>query len=176
LKGTLKQGNPEEAAWLLDEGGEEAVGGAARRLRWGLFDAPEGGGHAAAAEELRKRAPRGLCFFGPEVDFKPLMKGPLADWRAANPGAEVANVAWRETSYPRWDFVHLVGLKAVKMRFCRGITDAGLAHLAGIHTLNMGGCTGALVNRDRSAPSHRVLPGAVSPPQRRPPLGSDPGD
>jgi len=25
---------------------------------------------------------------------------------------------------------------------CTGITDAGLAHLAGIHTLNMDGCTG----------------------------------
>ena len=34
VEGALKQGNPEEAAWLLDEGGEEAVGGAAPRARW----------------------------------------------------------------------------------------------------------------------------------------------
>jgi hypothetical protein len=27
------------------------------------------------------------------------------------------------------------------MRWCEQITDAGLAHLTGIHTLNMGWCT-----------------------------------
>jgi hypothetical protein len=76
VEGALKQGNPEEAAWLLDEGGEEAVGGAARRPRWALFDAPEGGGHAAAAEELRERAPRGLRFCE-DFDFGPQMRAPL---------------------------------------------------------------------------------------------------
>ncbi len=37
---------------------------------------------------------------------------------------------------------HLTGIHTLNMNFCFGITDAGLAHLAGIHTLNMGGCTG----------------------------------
>jgi len=141
VEGALKQGNPEEVAWLLDEDGEEAVGGAARRPRWALFDAPKGGGHAAAAEELRERAPRGLRFCEPKVDFGPKIEGPLANWRAANPGAEVANVEDRRDLRDA-DFVHLVGLKAVNMWRCTRITDAGLAHLVGIHTLDMGGCTG----------------------------------
>ena len=143
VEGALKQGNPEDAAWELDEGGEEAVGGAAPRARWALFDAPEGGGHAAAAEELRERAPRGLRFCEPKVDFDfgPRILGPLAVWRAANPGAEVANVEGREY-LPDEDFVHLVGLKAVNMWGCRGINNACLAHLTGIHTLEMFGCRG----------------------------------
>ena len=143
MEGALKQGDAGEVAWELDEGGEEALSGAAPRVRWTLFDAPEGGGHAAAAEELRERAPRGLRFCEPKVDFYfgPLIEGPLAVWRAANPGAVVANVAWR-VDLRDADFVHLVGLKAVNMDGCTGITDAGLAHLTGIHTLYINGCPG----------------------------------
>ena len=143
VEGALKHGNPEEAAWLLDEGGEEAVGGAAPRPRWALFDAPECGGQAAAAEELRERAPRGLRFCEPKVDFDfgPRIEGPLADWRSVNPGAEVADV-YGKRDLRDADFVHLVGLKAVYMDGCTGITDAGLAHIAGIHTLDIEGCTG----------------------------------
>ena len=89
------------------------------------------------------RAPCGLRFCEPKVafDFGPRIESPLADWHAANPGAEVANVYRREDLRDA-DFVHLVGLKAVKMRYCNGITDAGLAHLAGIHTLDLSECIG----------------------------------
>jgi hypothetical protein len=33
---------------------------------------------------------------------------------------------------------------------CTGITDAGLAHLAGIHTLLMQGCAGATIDAARA--------------------------
>jgi hypothetical protein len=35
---------------------------------------------------------------------------------------------------------HLTGIHTLNMRGCTRITDAGLAHLTGIHTLYMYGC------------------------------------
>jgi hypothetical protein len=37
---------------------------------------------------------------------------------------------------------HLAGIHTLNMRGCTGITDAGLAYLAGIKTLDMSGCPG----------------------------------
>ena len=37
---------------------------------------------------------------------------------------------------------HLRGIHSLNMGACEGITDAGLAHLSGIHTLDMRGCGG----------------------------------
>ncbi len=76
-----------------------------------------------------------------QPDFGPPIKGPLAAWRAANPGAVVANVSGREDLVDA-DFVHLRGMKALDMRACRQrtITDAAFGHLAGIHTLDMTYC------------------------------------
>ncbi len=35
---------------------------------------------------------------------------------------------------------HLRGIHTLGMRGCTGVTDAGLAHLPSIHTLDMGWC------------------------------------
>jgi hypothetical protein len=35
---------------------------------------------------------------------------------------------------------HLTGIHSLDMSFCARITDTGLAHLTGIHTLRMNGC------------------------------------
>ena len=72
----------------------------------------------------------------------PRIQGPLAAWRAANPGALVANVKER-LDLTDADFVHLVGIKALNMAECAnpGLTDAAFAHLRGLHTLWMTGCT-----------------------------------
>lgn len=83
-------------------------------------------------------------------DFGPVIEGSLAEWRAANPGALVANVSNR-VSLCDEDFAHLVGVKAldisregkdIRVNFLgpqRFITDAAFVHLAGIHTLKMCG-------------------------------------
>ena len=39
---------------------------------------------------------------------------------------------------------HLGGIHTFYLSNCTGITDAGLAHLGGIHTLLMNGCTGII--------------------------------
>ena len=43
------------------------------------------------------------------------------------------------------DFVHLKHLKALSMCGCLRVTDAAFVHLAGIHTLDMGGCNQAAI-------------------------------
>ena len=45
---------------------------------------------------------------------------------------------------------HLAGIHALNMGWCTGITDAGLAHLTGIHTLNMYGCNAATIAAARA--------------------------
>ena len=45
---------------------------------------------------------------------------------------------------------HLAGIHTLSMRYCTGITDAGLAHLAGIHTLDMRGCSPATIAAARA--------------------------
>jgi len=76
--------------------------------------------------------------------FGPVIQGSLAQWRAANPGALVANVAHR-VDLTDADFVHFRGIRALSMWGCtqEGITDAAFEHLKGIHTLHMGGCSQA---------------------------------
>jgi hypothetical protein len=37
---------------------------------------------------------------------------------------------------------HLKGIHTLDITRCQGVTDTGLAHLKGIHTLDMGGCYG----------------------------------
>ena len=76
-----------------------------------------------------------------EEDFGPGIEGPLAAWRAANPGALVANVGWRRDLTDA-DFANLAGGKALRMysHDQATFTDAAFAHLHGIHTLNMNRC------------------------------------
>ena len=141
LEGALKQGRADEVAWLMEEGGEEAVGGATRRARAGLLDAPEGGGSAAAVGELQERAPPGLSAALPKTkhgkpDFGPLFLGPLSAW----PRAGTANLVGRDDLTDS-DIAHLAGTASVSLRDCRGITGARLTHLAGVHTLDISGCT-----------------------------------
>ena len=45
---------------------------------------------------------------------------------------------------------HLTGIHSLEMRECTGITDAGLAHLTGIHTLNMWRCNEATIAAARA--------------------------
>jgi len=40
---------------------------------------------------------------------------------------------------------HLTGIHTLNMSRCARITDAGLAHLTGIHTLYVRGCTPAII-------------------------------
>ncbi len=85
-----------------------------------------------------------------QPDFGPVIEGPLAAWRAANPGALVANVSWRRNLTDA-DFVHFRGLLALNMSGCTNtaiadaITDAAFAHLRGINTLYMSGCNQASI-------------------------------
>ena len=74
-------------------------------------------------------------------NFGPLIVGSLADWRATNPNAAVANINGRRDLCDA-DFAHLVGIKALSMVDCDqpAITDAAFSYLKGIHTLRMWGC------------------------------------
>ena len=66
----------------------------------------------------------------------------LQQWRASFPNARCANVVGRGVSDA--DLAFLSGVTEVRADFfeCVRITDAGLAHLTGIHTLDMLGCPG----------------------------------
>ena len=83
---------------------------------------------------------------GHDCGFGPRIVGPLATWRAANPGALVANVAGR-VDLTDSDFVHLAGIKALWMDSCTnpGLTDAAFVHLRGLHTLRMCDCIRASI-------------------------------
>ena len=70
------------------------------------------------------------------LDVETRITGSLAAWRACFPGARAANVDWR-ADLTDADFAHLAGVKTLKMAGCSRITDAGLAHLRGIHTLSI---------------------------------------
>ena len=45
---------------------------------------------------------------------------------------------------------HLAGIHTLNMRWCDQITDAGLAHLAGIHALVMRNCAPASIAAARA--------------------------
>ncbi len=85
-------------------------------LKWALFEPPRGpapAGYADARALLCGRAggePFMFCGFS-EV-FGPRIEGPLAAWRAANPGALVASVKLRRDLVDA-DFARLAGVKAL---------------------------------------------------------------
>ena len=70
-----------------------------------------------------------------------VIRGPIAQWRAANPNAIYANISGRKDLTDE-DFVYLRGVKYLNMSRCdqASITDNAFAHLRGIHTLYMRGC------------------------------------
>ena len=172
LEYNVRVGCRQRMGWLVDRGGVEArvwdeeegpprwklalfdvprVQGEhfspERHARWPVWPTPAS--HALAREMLIRKvggAPHGGFVmppkFPPEWGFGPPIVGPLAAWRAANPGALVANV-WRRFDLVDADVVHLVGIKALQMSFCTnpGLTDAAFMHLHGLHTLWMSGCT-----------------------------------
>lgn len=74
-------------------------------------------------------------------DFGAVIGIPLKEWRAAYPGAQIANVSNR-TDLTDSDFAYLSGIKALDMSGCNQatLTDAAFAHLRGIHTLHMRNC------------------------------------
>ena len=119
-----------------------------RRKEWRVPDA-RAWVRALLTASTGGSAPHGGFIMPPALDFNfggfgPPIVGPLAAWRAANPGALVANVQGRHDLRDA-DFVHLRGVRALTMRSCNqaALTDAAFAHLRGLHTLNMHGCNQA---------------------------------
>ena len=82
----------------------------------------------------------------PDFGFGPRIEGPLAAWRAAHPGALVADLNGRRDLTDA-DFAHLAGIKALRMDGCTnpGLTDAAFEHLRGLHTLVMNSCRQASI-------------------------------
>jgi hypothetical protein len=85
----------------------------------------------------------------PWEDERTVIKGSVAGWRTCIPRARWANVGGydehinnkgRRTQVMDADFAHFVGLRRLNMMWCSSITDAGLVHLKGIHTLDMYAC------------------------------------
>ena len=161
LEDKVRVGYRQRMGWLVDRGGVEArvweEGWAEPRWKLALFDVPSSllgdqwpvlpapASHALAREMLIHKVggvPHGGFLHLEPTDFGPRILGPLAAWRAANPGALVANVCFRGDLTDA-DFVHLAGIKALNMAGCSnpGLTDAAFVHLRGLHTLVMQGCT-----------------------------------
>ena len=176
LEYSVKVGCAQRVGWLIDRGGVEARvwdgEGGAPRWKLALFDKPPirgemftvGGAvhfvewptsmqHDIAHEMLVSKvggSPHNgfvMPLPGLESGFGPQIEGPLAAWRAANPGALVANVNSRGDLTDA-DFAHLAGIKALRMNNCRGpaLTDAAFAHLGGLHTLQMSWCSPAITD------------------------------
>ena len=171
LEYNVRVGCRQRMGWLVDRGGVEArvwdEEGGAPRWKLALFDRPPVEGesyfeglrahwpvwpvpasHAPAREMLIRKmggSPHGGFVMSTVVDsecgFGPSIVGPLAEWRAANPDALVANVC-RRVDLTDADFVHLAGIKALWMGGCTspGLTDAAFVHLRGLHTLWMARC------------------------------------
>ena len=84
----------------------------------------------------------------PWEDRETAIQGSIAAWRACFPRALNANVSQyayraakvRATPVVDADFVHLEGLRELRMAGCVGVTDAAFAHLRGICTLDMSDC------------------------------------
>jgi hypothetical protein len=86
----------------------------------------------------------------PWEDRGTVIKGSIAAWRACFPHTRCANVRkwdWDEEAECRSapvvdaDFVHFEGLRELYMTDCTGVTDTAIAHLRGIHTLDMSWCS-----------------------------------
>ncbi len=75
----------------------------------------------------------------PSAGLPARIEGPLGAWRAANPGACVANVMGR-ADIADDDLKYLAGIERVDLRGCKRITDFGLYHLRGVQILNAGNC------------------------------------
>ena len=176
LEYNVRVGCRQRMGWLVDRGGVEArvwdeeegaprwklalfdrppVGGesyfAQLRVHWPMWPAPAS--HAPAREMLIRKvggAPYGGFVMPPmappDRGFGPRIVGPLSAWRAANPDALVANVVGR-VDLTDADFVHLAGIKALRMSFCinPGLTSAAFVHLRGLHTLWMDYCNQASI-------------------------------
>ena len=170
----VKTGNRQLAGWWLDRGHAQPKVWEGRQSWWrhALFEVPPVGGDlffdelkrqwpvwpvpagaALARAMLIQRvggAPQGgfvmLRRGYPDYGFGPRIVGSLAAWRAANPGALVANVSNR-TDLTDADFVHLAGIEALWMGCCNQatITDDAFVHLRGIHTLWMCACYQATI-------------------------------
>ena len=84
----------------------------------------------------------------PWEDMSTVIHGSIALWRACFPRARGANVRRydpdggpvRRAPVVDADFVHLVGLRALNMSWCRQVTDAAFVHLRGIERLIMYAC------------------------------------
>lgn len=77
------------------------------------------------------------------ADFGLPIKGSLKAWRASNPHALTANIENRKDLCDA-DFVHLAGIKGLRMNNCNvedAVSDAAFAHLGGLHTLHMDRCS-----------------------------------
>ena len=119
---------------------------AGRSEDWPRWPVPATHGAARAALLARAGgAPHDGFVMPPQVGyphgFGSRIDGPLAAWRAAHPGALVANLHARSDLVDA-DFAHLVGVKALRITECgpSALTSAAFAHLRGVHTLWMGGC------------------------------------
>ena len=170
----VKTGNRQLAGWWLDRGHAQPKVWVGKQSWWrhALFEVPPVMGDFYS-DELKRQwplwpvpadaalaramliqrvggAPHGGFVMPREVNFDggfgPLIKGSLAAWRATNPIAQVANVCLR-TDLTDADFVHLAGIKALRMTCCdqATITDAAFVHLRGIHTLCMYSCNRATI-------------------------------
>ena len=171
LEYNVRVGCRQRMGWLVDRGGVEArvweAGWTAPRWKLMLFEPPAAVGeayfmekrahwptwpapasHALALQMLIHKVgdvPHGglvlpLSVKG-DYGFGLRIRGPLAAWRAANPGALVANVRGRNDLTDA-DFVHLAGIRVLNMCYCTnpGLTDAAFVHLRGLHTLWLQGC------------------------------------
>ena len=172
----VRVGCRQRMGWLIDRGGVEAhvwdEEGGESRWKLALFDRPPMAGefffdelhthwpllpasalHVLARDMLINKVggvPHGGFVMPPMVPpycgFGPPIVGPLAAWRAAHPDALVANVRGR-ADLTDADFVHLAGIKALRMSYCTnpGLTDAAFVHLRGLHTLVIGRCNQASI-------------------------------
>ena len=154
----VMEGAFQRVGWLIDRGGVEArvwdEEGGAPRWKLALFetspakavasDVPRSTARAMLVRKVGGAPHGGFVrppLVGPTNGFGPPIVGPLAAWRAAHPGALVANVQGRHDLVDA-DFTHLAGIKALNMTLCNnpGLSDAAFVHLRGLHTLWMTGC------------------------------------
>jgi len=71
----------------------------------------------------------------PWADYYDQIVGSIAAWRACFPRATMANLTYRPKTITDADLAHLTGIHTLNIQGCSNVTDAGLAHLAGIKEL-----------------------------------------
>lgn len=72
----------------------------------------------------------------PWTDYGQIV-GSISAWRACFPRAKVANLTYRPKTITDADLAHLAGIHTLNIQGCSNVTDAGLAHLEGIKKLNV---------------------------------------